>query len=193
MMAALRAALAAAGLAAAAAHVSVDFNADWKFILGDEPGWPGATCPATYNVSVPLRCDGLASLGTTPSAAACLAAACASGTALYQWCGNATCDGGTLGMCWGGALDACATNGNGTGGGWVSFGTTDPVPSRPGPPPTPACPGDRACAAFDDSAWRVVRTPHDYVVEGAPVATADRNHGACPPHRAAPARSQLRH
>ena len=35
-------------------------------------------------------------------------------------------------------------------------------------------------AAFDDAAWRGVRLPHDFIVEGAPTPTADRNHGYLP-------------
>ena len=42
------------------------------------------------------------------------------------------------------------------------------------------CPGDRACVDFDDSAWRNVNTPHDFVDEGVPNENADRNHGYLP-------------
>jgi hypothetical protein len=161
------------------ARTTLDFNADWRFILGDEPNWPSATCPVAYTIPVTVRCDGLSSLGATPSAPACLSAACASGLALYQWCSPGNCSSGEAGACWAGALEQCA-QGNGTGDGWVSYATAQPIPPGPAPMPPPACPGDRACAAYDDAAWRTVRVPHDYVVEGAPVSTADRNHGYLP-------------
>jgi hypothetical protein len=163
----------------AAARTTLDFNADWRFVLGDEPNWPAATCPVAFNQSVTVRCDGLSSLGSTPSAAACLSSACAAGLPLYQWCSPGNCSSGDAGACWAGTLQDCAA-GNGTGAGWVSAAATQPFPPGPAPMPPPACPGDRACAAYDDAAWRTVRVPHDYVVEGAPVSTADRNHGYLP-------------
>lgn len=132
------------------------------------------------DIPVSLRCDGLGSLGSQPSAAACLNAACASALDLYQWCGASGCDSGVAFDCWAGSYSDCSTQGNSTGTGWVSAATSSVIPPGPAPLPPPTCPGDRACVAFDDSSWRTVQVPHDYVVEGSPVPTADRNHGYLP-------------
>lgn len=166
------------------AHTTVPFNSDWKYVLGDEPGWAPSVCPYTYDQNFTgIRCDGLISVGTFSTADECQAASCSAGIQLWQWCNIATgCVSGTNGSCWGGTISDCAAS-NGTGTGWVSYATAEqpvPTPFNPNPPPIPVCPGDRACVDYDDSAWRTVSTPHDYVVEGAPVATADRNHGYLP-------------
>jgi hypothetical protein len=47
------------------------------------------------------------------------------------------------------------------------------------PPPQP-CPQSPVCTAFDDSSWRHLNVPHDFVVEGTFTPTADRNHGFLP-------------
>ena len=179
-MALLKALVALAAPSLALARVSLNFNADWRFVLGDEPNWPGAECPVVYKIPVPVRCDGLSSLGDMPSAAACQAAACAAQLTLFQWCSPGGCNGGNEPLaCWAGDYSQCQS-GNGTGTGWVSNATVTPFPPGPAPLPPLVCPGDRGCAAYDDSAWRTVQVPHDYVVEGTPSPAADRNHGYLP-------------
>jgi beta-galactosidase len=49
------------------------------------------------------------------------------------------------------------------------------------PPPVPAnVTTDPSQPDFDDSAWRIVHLPHDYVVEGKFTPTADPSHGSLP-------------
>jgi hypothetical protein len=167
--------------ARATARTTVQFNDAWRYILGDEPNWPQPTCPVQYPIAVSVRCDGLSSLGTFATAAGCESAACSNQYSLYQWCDPTTgCASGDNSSCWAGSYDDCGIS-NATGTGWVSAATNSSIiPPGPGPLPPPVCPGDRACAQFDDSTWRSVQTPHDYVVEGTPVPTADRNHGYLP-------------
>ena len=50
----------------------------------------------------------------------------------------------------------------------------------PPPPPTQPCPASPACANYDDSAWRQLNVPHDFIIEGTFTSTADRNHGYLP-------------
>ena len=183
-MATARSLLALTLVARVSARTTLSFDAAWEFILGDEPGWAPATCSIPYDINVTgTRCDGLQSLGAFATAEACYSAACGEGLGLYQWCDAATgCTSGTNGSCWAGSLTDCAAS-NQTAAGWISYGTNappTPAPFNPAPPPPPTCPGDRACADYDDSAWRTVSTPHDYVDEGAPTPTADRNHGYLP-------------
>ena len=62
--------------------------------------------------------------------------------------------------------------------GWVSRGRNA---SAPPPPPVPGRCADPGCApGTDDSGWRVVNLPHDFVVEGDPSEAADKSHGYLP-------------
>ena len=136
-------------------------------------------------MTYPINLNGVQCLGLSPadnqtSAAACQAAACAAEMNLWQWCPPSGCNSETLPHnCWVGQLTPsmqCAPS-----AGWISSATNASFPAPPGPPPPPpVCPGDRACIAYDDSAWRNVNTPHDFIDEGVPNADADRNHGYLP-------------
>jgi beta-galactosidase/beta-glucuronidase len=44
----------------------------------------------------------------------------------------------------------------------------------------PHSPNTACSNIYDDSKWRQINVPHDYVVEGEPNANADRNHGYLP-------------
>lgn len=157
------------------------FDLGWKFILGDEPGNPIEQCPVAYPINLNgVQCLGLSPADNQTSAAACQAAACAANMNLWQWCPPSGCSSETLPHnCWVGQLTPsmqCSPS-----AGWISSATNASFPAPPGPPPPPpVCPGDRACVAYDDSAWRNVNTPHDFVDEGVPNANADRNHGYLP-------------
>lgn len=162
------------------AGTSLNFNRDWRFVLGDDPNLPPATCPVNYTIPVSVRCDGLQSLGSFTSEAACLSAACSAQLTLYQWCPAGGCQSGVNLSCWAGSLSDCAA-GNSSGGlPWASAASPAAPPPGPGPLPPPVCPGSRACTDYNDNTWRSVLLPHDFVVEGAPVETADRNHGYLP-------------
>jgi len=50
----------------------------------------------------------------------------------------------------------------------------------PGPGPLPPCSDPRCKPSTDDSAWRELDLPHDFVVEGNFSSTADMSHGYLP-------------
>jgi len=159
---------------------SLNFDFGWKFILGDEPSWsPIGECNSTlYNINMTgLQCMGLQHAGTFASSAECCAAGTSEGAAVWQWCSAEAGCTFVPGDCWIGEMSDCEHPNIG----WISFGTNStPSPAPSPPPPPPTCPRDYPCNDFDDSPWRTVNVPHDFVVEGAPVSTADRNHGYLP-------------
>lgn len=76
--------------------------------------------------------------------------------------------------CWQGS--SCAQNVSAPA--WVSFVRDAAPPGPPSPVGPPCVQASLPCApAFDDSAWRNVSTPHDFIVEGAPNEYCDRGHG----------------
>lgn len=187
-------ALAAAALApaASAARQRASFDFGWRYILGDQGYVPGveasralaaaaATTPPApvasadagfcgFNVSLSgTQCYGLNSY-PAQSQDECEATCCLDpGCLLWQW-SSAASGGG----CWGGA-DCSQNTSNGE---WTSFLRTS-APAPPGPQPQPPCTdASKPCAqAFDDSAWRTVDTPHDFIVEGVASPNCDRGHG----------------
>lgn len=60
--------------------------------------------------------------------------------------------------------------------GWISYSRTSPIP----PPPPPPDPNGPVNPAYNDSGWRLLNLPHDYIVEQAFTPTADRGHGYLP-------------
>jgi hypothetical protein len=157
----------------------LQFDLAWKFILGDEPNNPLQQCadPVPYPINMNgIQCYGLSSSGVTPSAAECQLAACSAQMNLWQWC-PAGCNGPTN-SCWIG--DWSSSMQCNPSSGWISSRTNATFPNPPPPPPPPICPGDRACVDYDDSTWRQVNVPHDFVDEGTPNENADRNHGYLP-------------
>ena len=62
---------------------------------------------------------------------------------------------------------------------WTSFARTSAPGPGPGPGPKPPCTdASTPCAQnYDDSAWRTVNTPHDFIVEGVANPSCDRGHG----------------
>lgn len=136
-------------------------DADWRFLLGDPPGY--AACVANASFPLPLdgvEGDGLQPMGVVADEDACMGLCCASSACqLYNFCppsNAAGCSGSPPSSCWTGSLSGALRNGTL----WVGRGRTAPLP----PPPSATGPETRA---FDDGAWRQLRVPHDFVVEGA--------------------------
>ena len=170
-----RAAAAAALLAAAAqlasAGESSSFDAGWRFVLGDSTYNPPA-CDATgFTVNISgTQCYGMSATGgATPEAcqnSCCLNPQCT----IWQFDAS-----NNQGACWTGS--DCSSNVSNPA--WTSFQRPTPGPT---PPPRAECTSAaEPCApGFDDSKWRTVSTPHDFMVEGAFDPNADRGHGYLP-------------
>ena len=75
--------------------------------------------------------------------------------------------------CWTG--NDCSDNS--TNKDWTSYMRTVP-PGPPAPSKTPCTDVSKPCAqGFNDSSWRSVNTPHDFIVEGVVNPSCDRGHG----------------
>ena len=115
-------------------------------VLGLEPN---SYSPA-YSAPVSAHCNGLSPLGVLPPAAACQSAASVTGLPLHQR------NGSVAGARWAGALQG---TGAGAGSGWGSVGAMQPFSPGPAPLPLSTRPGERACAACNDAAWRTMARP----------------------------------
>ena len=171
---------AAGALLASAQRQVADFNSNWMFILGEQPGYNSSSSSCDFPITYSgLQCFGLNQVAAT-SEAECASSCCADWSCeIYQYCAaGQNCGGSTspTAVCWQGQISQCQNS-----SGWVSYGrNASALPSSaptPGPQPCPASP---ACADYDDSKWRGVNTPHDFIVEGTFTPTADRNHGYLP-------------
>lgn len=124
-----------------------------------------AFCPAAY-FPLPLdniQCQGLSHAQSAMDAASCKAAACSGNAAVWQFRSS---DG-----CWvGGSLSLCA--GAPASAGWVGGGRNQ---TGPGPSPPEAQPG------FDDSAWKVIDTPHDATISNNYTQSANGGEAFLPP------------
>jgi beta-galactosidase len=104
------------------------------------------------------------------AASCCLDYSCG----LWQWQDPATNPTGG-GGCWVGPGD-CAQNVSNPL--WTSFVRTGPPPGPPPPSAAPCTDASQPCAKdFDDSAWRALNVPHDFIVEGVANPACDRGHG----------------
>jgi len=141
-----------------------NFDADWRFLLGD-PRAPTA-CPAgTFSPLPATQCLGFQQQQAA-TAAACEAACCQLGASCDVWTFAAGAG------CWTGE-GGCPDFLNNSA--WVGGARA------PGPAPPVACrAGDPCAVAFDDSAWRALRVPHDYGVEAAFDSRLDPGKGALP-------------
>ena len=97
----------------------------------------------------------------------CEQACCNSGSCeVYQWCASSSCT--PLNSCWIGSRSNCQKQ-----DGWVSKG-------RDAPSPNSTCSVPYCQPGFDDSSWRGLSIPHDFVVEGDFDKNADMAHGYLP-------------
>ena len=154
------------------------------------------------------KCSGLHGGEIVASPAACAEKCCGlAGCRAWNWCSEAGCTFGKPGACWVGGTapgfnpakschDPQAT-------GWVARarGPQPPGPPQPhppphpppphpppapAPPPLPPSPPNGPCGvpqcqpAMDDSSWRSVNVPHDFMVEGNFSASNDISQGFLP-------------
>lgn len=145
-------------------------NPNWRFELqgsGPSPSCPNNTFPINLNGK---QCLGLSQVGGISNLNDCIASCC-DGCEVYQWCqAGAGCD--TPGECWVGALPAdCPAS-----EGWLSGGR-----NSTGPPAPPGDCSEPWCdPQTDDSAWRSLNLPHDFVVEGNFSEDASKSQGYLP-------------
>ena len=174
----LRVALLALATAAASAfsRTREPFDSAWQFHLGDLGFGPSCNASAFTINYTNIQCMQQNPNPAQTQAACENACACDPTCNVWQWCPTGNCGLGGHG-CWlGSNVSACT----GKGDGWVSFARVPPTPGPPAPVPPCLDPAAPCAPSFPDSSWRTVDTPHDFVVEGAPVPTADRGHGYLP-------------
>ena len=168
----------AAGAAAQRSVASLDYA--WRYQPDIPPAPPSCNAP---NTTFPLPYDGQQCMGlehqaqADGSVGACIDSCCADAACeVYQYCApGQPCDsGGSGGGCWTGTL----AGGCQPSQGWQSRGRH--VQPPPPPPPGTDCTDPRCLPGTDDSAWRVVNVPHDFVVEGNFSASASTSQGFQP-------------
>jgi hypothetical protein len=137
----------------------------WRFLLGNPPRSQPACPPSTFPVNLShVQCLGLVETRGPSSAAGCRDAACASRAAIWQWGGG----------CWTGQPPFNCTHGPSPGG-IVGGGRRD----APAPGHSNCSSAGLPCSPdFDDSSWRTVTVPHDFVIEGSVDPELDPNHGS---------------
>ena len=158
---------------------SLDLN--WKFELqSDEPLQPCASDTWTIDLK-DKSTDGLVQAPQVTEER-CAEACCndvACGT--YQFCNSSTCGSGPPQQpsCWIGAYSEASTRDN---PGWTSKARiVDPPSPSPSPSPGPsACTENWCTPSTDDSQWRSLDVPHDFVVEGNFTESASMSQGFLP-------------
>jgi hypothetical protein len=175
----------------ALARSRTSFDIGWRYVLGDQ-GWKPP--PATSTVSAGssagaslgvgggssfcnfgINITGTQCMGLSPQSASsadeCAAACCLDYNCnLWQYDDSDP----NSAFCWTGS--DCSANVTGTQ--WVSFARSTPAPGPPAPGKEPCLDPSQPCApGFNDQSWRVVNTPHDFIVEGIPNESCDRGHG----------------
>ena len=155
-------ALTAAALSATAAQVTptretIPFDFGWRWHLGQPGG--NSSCDLPLNLTG-RQCHGLAAVPSAESAAECAAVCCAQYAAVWQWCTvKGSCGAGR--DCWVGTpTDECTPSPE-----WTSWGRNGSNPAVPAP----------ALNSFDDSAWSLVDSPHDALIETPPRQNGTNN------------------
>ena len=152
---------------------------NWKFELIGAPAPSQCSNPNDFNQSYNNRqCAGLQAAAYANDEASCMAACCADVTCdVYQWCppGNSVCSPSP--SCWIGSLSGgCSAP---QGNSWVSKARNPLPPPPPGPGPG-GCTDPACLPSTDDSNWRTLSIPHDFVVEGNFTQSAIMSHGYLP-------------
>lgn len=163
---------------ALAARSTFNLNPNWRFQL--QGNGPPPKC-ADPNATFPIvedgqQCTGLTQVLYAQDLEACIDACCGdSSCGVYQFCPDANgCSGGGAALsCWTGPLTTCQK-----GSGWVSRARH--VTPTPTPAPGALCTDPRCQTSTDDSSWRLLDLPHDFVVEGNYSKSADMSHGYLP-------------
>jgi beta-galactosidase len=121
------------------------------------------------------QCVGLASQAQVFDEDGCQATCCGDAQCeVYQWCPAGATDCSPAQSCWTGKADHCNA-----GKGWISRSRT----VAPTPPPAPGqdCTEAECRPSFDDSHWRELDLPHDFVVENNNfTSSGDKSHGYLP-------------
>ena len=137
----------------------------WKFVLeGSGPVKPCA--PHTWTTTL----DGKQTLGLAQASAIteplCAAQCCAEPSCeTYQFCNSSTCGSGPpqQASCWIGKYTGAKTV---DGKGWIGAARTVAPPPSPSPSPSPSgCDAAWCRPSTDDTKWRDLDIPHDFVVE----------------------------
>jgi hypothetical protein len=152
---------------------------DWKFELDGTA--PLVNCSqSTFPVDLSSRqCFGLKQSPYAVSAEVCREVCCGEpGCTVWQWCpAGADCGSAPAASCWTGPADISKCAAKGTAA-WQSAGRT--AAPTPAPAPSGDCVFPECQVATDDSHWRTVTVPHDFVVEGNFSQSADQSHGYLP-------------
>jgi len=175
--------LVAFGMHSVDARMVLSADLDWKFMF---------IATTSVNCSMdtfPLDLGGVTCKGLTgfpynrlqtDDSEGCREACCGDDScAIWQWCpeGATSCDGPN---CWTGGLESlgnCDTRSSDMQGG----GRDEVPPPSPSPPPSGTLCNETMCAIdFDDSDWRDINVPHDFVVEGNFSLDASKSHGYLP-------------
>eukprot|EP00441_Pelagodinium_beii_P016256 CAMPEP_0197657344 /NCGR_PEP_ID=MMETSP1338-20131121/44569_1 /TAXON_ID=43686 ORGANISM="Pelagodinium beii, Strain RCC1491" /NCGR_SAMPLE_ID=MMETSP1338 /ASSEMBLY_ACC=CAM_ASM_000754 /LENGTH=893 /DNA_ID=CAMNT_0043233691 /DNA_START=38 /DNA_END=2719 /DNA_ORIENTATION=+ len=156
------------GLALAQDRTRTLLDEGWKFYLEplDIKNCSMADFPEDFTNK---QCSGLTRQAQVTDAEWCQSTCCQDELCeLWQFSANSSDWGG----CWTGRKSGDCNDVKG----WVSRGRKAPPPS---PPPSPG-PNPFSSADYDDSAWRTLDLPHDFVVEGQFSQRADVVHGFLP-------------
>ena len=161
----------------AAARQRTPFDDNWRFVLGDAGYAPACDTSAfTANLSG-TRCLG-GQMIFVSSAELCEAACCGNPQCTnWQWCEQPCVPRSPGWGCYNGV--SCAANTTVGVQNWVGAARALPAPAPP-PPALCADPALPCAQAYDDSRWRTVSTPHDFIGEGAYSQSADEEHGYLP-------------
>lgn len=117
---------------------------------------PNGTFPIDYSGQ---QCLGLTQQPYAASVDACIDACCGDpACAIWQFCPAGASGCSPAQSCWTGSGSCQRASG------WVSRGRV--VTPTPTPGPGVACTDPRCEPGTDDSTWRVVAVPHDFIVEG---------------------------
>ena len=165
---------------ATGARVIYDLDHDWKFEL--KGGGPAAHCTGSDPFPQDLGSNQTSGLeqASAITEATCADACCGeSSCETYQFCNASSCGCGPpqQACCWIGKYTGAKT---GAGKGWVSRARTVVPTPTPAPGPAESCSEEWCAPTTDDSQWRSVEIPHDFVVEGTFSSSADKVHGYLP-------------
>lgn len=138
--------------AGAAPRNRTSFDFSWRFVLGN-PVPPSCS----FQPLAGVECMQLSPQAAATTPAQCEAACCAQGEACGVWQFSPA----KLG-CWVGG--SCASSQPSTA--WMGGARNASVPTN-------CTPGTPCDPNYDDSTWRALDVPHDYVIEGT------FNHGVC--------------
>ena len=160
---------------ASAARTTYRLNEAWRFEL-EASGPPGPCADPNATFPIPLVgivCQGLTHVPYAASQAACIDACCGDASCeVWQWCESGPC--APAQSCWIGSR----SGGCNSGAGWASRARN--VSPTPTPAPGVPCAQAQCQPNTDDSAWRTLSLPHDFVVEGNATQSGDMAHGYLP-------------